>query len=102
MFTEISIDGRRYRYSEERRISGRPAKIEYFCGIREEWREVRNVDRSDEIWKISDGDLEQVVDRYRQMIGAVQSKHDGEKRHETALRYIREREAPRCAKAGAA
>lgn len=33
-------------------------------------------------------------DLYQELIYAVQSKHPEENRHQTALRYIREREAP--------
>lgn len=34
------------------------------------------------------------VAKYQELIGAVKGKHPGETRHETALRYIREAEAP--------
>lgn len=37
--------------------------------------------------------MEALQHRYNELINAVASKHEGESRHETALRYIREREA---------
>ena len=40
-------------------------------------------------------ELEEVRMKYDQLIYAVASKHDNETRHETALRYILERESPR-------
>jgi len=52
-YTMAYIDGRLYRYSRERRISGRPASIQFQNG-RGEWRDVRNIDRSDAIWKLAD------------------------------------------------
>jgi len=55
MFHTISIDGRGYRYSEKRLVSGRPATIEYL-NRGGEWKRVRNVDRSDQIWRIADGE----------------------------------------------
>ena len=33
------------------------------------------------------------ADKYRELMMAVESKYQGESRHETALRYIQEREA---------
>ena len=38
---------------------------------------------------------EEVEALYHELLYAVEKKHDGESRHATALRYIREREAPR-------
>lgn len=37
--------------------------------------------------------LEEIRNKYYELICAVARKHEGETRHETALRYIREREA---------
>jgi hypothetical protein len=37
-------------------------------------------------------EVESIRDKYNELIMAVESKHEGETRHETALRYIRERE----------
>lgn len=37
-------------------------------------------------------ELERVRTLYCELIGAVSAKYEGESRHETALRYIRERE----------
>jgi len=39
------------------------------------------------------GELQTATNRYHSMVWQVAQKHDGEERHETALRYIREREA---------
>jgi hypothetical protein len=49
----IQIDGRLYRYSVERRVSGRPALIQ-FLNNQKVWRRVRNVDKSDLIWREAD------------------------------------------------
>ena len=49
----INIDGRLFRYSMERRTSGRP-KIIQFLNNQKVWRDVRNVDRSDAIWLEAD------------------------------------------------
>ena len=38
------------------------------------------------------GELEEVRTKYNQLLYAVATKHDNETRHETALRYILERE----------
>lgn len=37
-------------------------------------------------------EVSRLRDQYHELLYAVASKHDGETRHETALRYIRERE----------
>lgn len=49
----IHIEGRLYRYSSERRVTGRPISIQY-QNARNEWRVVRNVDMSDRIWREAD------------------------------------------------
>jgi hypothetical protein len=48
------------------------------------------------------GDLTTASNRYYSMIWAVAQKHEGEERHETALRYIRERETASAMSAGTA
>ena len=51
----LDVEGRSYRYSEERRISGRPMSIQYQPPFAHSgWRDVRNVDRSDQIWRLAD------------------------------------------------
>jgi predicted nuclease with TOPRIM domain len=40
------------------------------------------------------GTLDAQVERYNELLYAVETKHEGETRHQTALRYIREREHP--------
>lgn len=52
-YTMAYLDGRLYRYSDERRISGRPVSIQY-QNARNEWRDVRNVDMSDRLWRYAD------------------------------------------------
>jgi hypothetical protein len=52
-YQSVSIDGRDYRFSAERYVSGRPASIQFLTG-RSVWRDVRNIDRSDAIWNIAD------------------------------------------------
>ena len=49
----IQMGGRLYRYSIERRTSGRPALIQ-FLNNQKVWRDVRNVDKSDLIWREAD------------------------------------------------
>lgn len=49
----IDLDGRRYRYSDERHTSGRPVVIQ-FLNKQNVWRDVRNVDRSDQLWLEAD------------------------------------------------
>lgn len=53
-YTYIVIGGREYRYSAERHNSGRPASMQ-FCNARGVWRNVRNMDRSDQLFDIADG-----------------------------------------------
>jgi hypothetical protein len=43
--------------------------------------------------------LSELEAKYQELLGAVESKHEGETRHQTALRYITERET-RNAEAG--
>ena len=38
------------------------------------------------------GELSGTADKYHELIMSVETKHTGETRHQTALRYIRERE----------
>jgi len=45
--------------------------------------------------------LEEVLLKYNQLLYAVASKYPGETRHETALRYIQEREYGKCDRAEA-
>lgn len=52
-YSLLYLEGRLYRYSDERRVSGRPASIQY-QNARNEWRDVRNVDMSDRIWREAD------------------------------------------------
>lgn len=35
-----------------------------------------------------------IADKYLELVSAVENKFEGETRHQTALRYIREREQP--------
>jgi len=41
-------------------------------------------------------EVSRLRDQYHELLYAVASKHDGETRHETALRYIKEREDHSC------
>lgn len=50
----FQIDVRLYRYSAERRPSGRPV-LAQFRNTHGEWRDVRNIDVLDGIWRIADG-----------------------------------------------
>lgn len=50
----VVIGGREYRYSDERHNSGRPVLMQ-FCNGRGVWRNVRNMDRSDQLFDIADG-----------------------------------------------
>jgi len=43
--------------------------------------------------------LQNIADKYNELIMAVGNKYPGESRHETALRYIVERESQPCSKA---
>jgi hypothetical protein len=43
-------------------------------------------------WFVMDEDKSMIVDLYNELIMAVCSKYPNETRHQTALRYIRERE----------
>lgn len=45
--------------------------------------------------KTDEAELERVCSLYEELLYAVGSKHPGETRHQTALRYIQQAEAPR-------
>lgn len=55
-WTYIHSNGKRYRYSTERKPSGRPAYVNLDVGSTDEkWVVVRNVDTLDGIWNVSNG-----------------------------------------------
>lgn len=52
-FEELMLGTRTYRYSHARRISGRPLICQYETE-EGKWRDVRNIDRLDQLWKLAD------------------------------------------------
>lgn len=49
-------NGKRYRYSKEKRVSGRPKHVFLNVGSTDDkWVIVRNIDTLDSIWNVAEG-----------------------------------------------